>query len=211
MGRTELGIDEAGRGPVLGPMVMAGVVIPEEKGKLLTEWGIADSKTYGSGKSGKAARSKLARLIIDHFDHKIVLLSSQTVDQFVRNSSLNRLEQEAAQSIIDELKADFVVMDGKNLFSPLISENKIAVDKADSDYLSVAAASIIAKDERDRRFLNLCKPFLEEYGEIAGGGYANKKTLEFVEWYLKLKGSLPPFYRKSFRWKALDLPESSYQ
>ncbi len=204
IGITELGIDEAGRGPVLGPMVLAGVVVPKGMEELLISWGIRDSKSYGSGKSGKNARRELSERIMEQFAHRIISLSSQTVDDYVRESSLNLLEQQTAKTLIQELPAGSVVMDGANLFSPLAGANRVAVNKADSAYLSVAAASILAKTERDKSFAELCKPFLREYGEIEGGGYANKKTLQFVQWHIEERGALPSFYRKSYRWKALD-------
>ncbi len=202
---TELGIDEAGRGPVLGPMVMAGVVVPENKQKKLQEWGIADSKTFGSGKKAKAKRAELADKIKNHFQHNSILLPSDTIDEYVRNSSLNILEQITAREIINRLKADSVILDGKALFAPLETETIKAFNKADSLYLSVAAASILAKVERDKQFSALCQPYVNSFGEIGGGGYANNKTLEFVEWYLKNHGGLPSFYRTSYQWKDLKL------
>ncbi len=199
----ELGIDEAGRGPVLGPMVMAGVVVSAGEQQVLHEWGVADSKTFGSGKKARGMREKLAEQIKERFPHQVIILSSETVDHYVRNSSLNRLEQETALDIISSLKSDRVVLDGKNLFAPIESENIKAYNKADGKYVSVAAASILAKTERDRQIFELCKPFMDAYGEIGGGGYANKKTLEFVKWHLESYGSLPAFYRTSYQWKEL--------
>ena len=199
----ELGIDEAGRGPVLGPMVLAGVVVSVEDEQTLHEWGVADSKAFGSSNKAKEKREKLAEQIKKHFAHRVVTLSSDTVDHYVRNSSLNRLEQETALTIISSLKSDRVVLDGKNLFGPIENDRIKAFNKADKDYISVAAASILAKTERDKQIFELCKPFVDDYGEIGGGGYANKKTLEFVQWYLEKYGSLPPFYRASYQWKEL--------
>ena len=199
----ELGIDEAGRGPVLGPMVMAGVLISEEEKGLLQSWGISDSKTFGSSAKGKEKRAELAQKIISTFPHEIIVLSHNLIDSYVREQSLNVLEQHTAQNIMQKLKADRVVLDGKNLFSPLVSENVLALNKADQSHLSVGAASIVAKHERDRIFTNLCQKFSDSYGEIRGGGYANKNTLDFVQWYQNHFGSLPSFYRKSYHWKAL--------
>ncbi|MCG8339240.1 MAG: hypothetical protein MJE63_32435 [Proteobacteria bacterium] len=199
----ELGIDEAGRGPVLGPMIMAGVVVPANDEQILHEWGVADSKTFGSSKKARGKREKLAKKIKDRFPHQVTIIPSDTIDHYVRNSSLNRLEQETALNIISSLKSDRVVLDGKNLFAPIENDKIKAYNKADKDYISVAAASILAKAERDRQIFELCKPFIDEYGEIGGGGYANKKTLEFVKWYLEKYGSLPPFYRASYQWKEL--------
>ncbi len=203
----ELGIDEAGRGPILGPLVMAGVLVPDDKKDILVDWGVADSKQFGSGKKGKQLREKLAQKIKENFQHEIFVLSPQTVDLYVEKHSLNKLEQETALKIIQKLPADVVILDGKNLFKPIENKNVQAYNKADQKYLSVSAASILAKAERDKQFDMICLDYADEFGEIKGGGYANKKTLEFVQWFLNKNGKLPPFYRKSYKWKYLPLSE----
>ncbi len=203
MEKTELGIDEAGRGPVLGPMVLAGVLVPVSGLSLLVEWGVKDSKRFGSSRKGQELRKELACRIMTSFRYKLVVLSPDTIDTYVRQRSLNQLEQHTAQEIIESLPADSTILDGENLFKPLTSNVVTAVNKADDTYLSVAAASILAKWKRDTVFDQLCQPFLDSFGEIRGGGYANAKTLEFVKWHLENLGELPPFYRKSYSWKAL--------
>ncbi len=205
MNRTELGIDEAGRGPVLGPMVMAGVRLLRSELSLLEAWGVKDSKLFGSSHRGKARREELADRIMTSFSYQLVILTPEIIDEHVREHALNRLEQNTARGIITALPADEVILDGENLFKPLISETVHAVNKADRSHFSVAAASILAKWKRDALFKQLCQPFVESFGEIHGGGYANSKTLEFVEWHLENRGELPPFYRKSYNWKSLAL------
>lgn len=201
---SELGIDEAGRGPILGPLVMAGVVIPEKANTLLSAWGVTDSKKFGSSKNGQSRRREIAEKIKRTFEHRVIVLSSRQVDDYVCERKLNILEQITARTIIAELKADRVVLDGEKLFSVLSAGNVIAVDKADQKYLSVAAASVLAKAERDRLFEELCIEFKHTFGEVRGGGYANKKTMEFVQWYRTVYNDLPAFYRKSYRWKLID-------
>lgn len=203
MDYSELGIDEAGRGPVLGPMVMAGVLVPDGDRSLLKEWGVQDSKAYGSRLKSRQRREIMARRIMAAFAHQVVVIDPQTIDRHVRQHALNRLEQETALRIMSALPADRVVLDGNNLFQCLEQPGIKALNKADQTHLSVAAASILAKWKRDSLFAALCLPFLESFGEIRGGGYANGKTLEFVKWHLERNGHLPDFYRKSYRWKAL--------
>ena len=203
MEKTELGIDEAGRGPVLGPMVLSGVLVPKSGFSLLAEWGVKDSKVFGSSVRAREKREELACRIMASFRYQLIVLSTETIDIFVRQHSLNQLEQKAAREIIDALPADSVILDGENLFKPLKSPIIHAVNKADDLYLSVAAASILAKWKRDTLFHQLCIPFADSFGEIRGGGYANAKTLAFVEWHLEKKGDLPDFYRRSYKWKAL--------
>lgn len=204
--KSELGIDEAGRGPVLGPMVMAGVLVTEAQKEQLHQWGISDSKLYGSSQKGKQKRQELAEKIIAAFPHRIVNLSSEVIDSYVSRKALNHLEQITAKGIMEDLNADLVILDGENLFSPLVRQGVCAQNKADLNYVSVAAASILAKNARDKAFEELCLPFEASYGEVKGGGYANKNTLDFVRWHLGRYGDLPPFYRKSYQWKALSSP-----
>ena len=199
----ELGIDEAGRGPVLGPMVMAGVLVSDSQKEFLQEWGVSDSKTFGSSQKGKLKRAELSKKITATFPHEVIVLPPEIIDSYVQQHSLNYLEQITAQKIIKKLNADLVVLDGKNLFSPLVSNGIIALNKADQIHISVGAASIVAKHERDRILTSVFQEFNDSYGEIRGGGYANKNTLDFVKWYQNRHGCLPPFYRKSYRWKAL--------
>jgi len=203
---SELGIDEAGRGSILGPLVLAGVVVCEKDITFLQDLGVMDSKQFGSSKSGKLKRKGIALEIKQKLPHKIITISSHEVDRYVEKGGLNVLEQQVALEIIQHLSSDRVVLDGKNLFGPITKQNIIAENKADLKYISVGAASILAKDSRDQQFEEICRPFNQEFGEIRGGGYANGLTLQFVQWYLKKnKNILPSFYRKSYCWKSLDL------
>ncbi|MCP4296626.1 MAG: hypothetical protein GY786_13560 [Proteobacteria bacterium] len=198
-----LGIDEAGRGPILGPMILAGVWVPRNKEDLLRSWDIKDSKIFGSSKRGKILRYQLARKIEKEFSYSTISLSSATIDIYVKDGKLNKLEQETANKIIKERDADQVVLDGKSLFKPLCNDQIIAENKADQNHLSVAAASILAKSLRDQQFDVLCKVYKNEFGVIKGGGYCNQATLKFVQWHLQRFGKLPEFYRKSYHWKHL--------
>lgn len=206
----ELGIDEAGRGPVLGPMVLAGVALSPENLQEILEWEkelglkIQDSKLFGSSQKAKKNRELISQKIQNAFPHKICVLAAQTVDHYVESKSLNILEQEVASEIIQALPADQVILDGEGLFKPLISKHIKAFNKADELYTSVSAASIIAKATRDKLFEESCIPFKDSFGEPKGGGYANGKTLEFVIWHYKTYGQLPNFYRKSYQWKKLN-------
>lgn len=211
MQTTELGIDEAGRGPVLGPMILAGVVVPQGKEDLLKhEWNVQDSKLFGSSKKGKERRAELARKIQNEFDTQWIEVSTTEIDTAVKEKGLNRLEQQTALALIQQLPAKTVILDGSNLFKPLtIAPGITAENKADQKYLSVSAASIIAKHKRDEIFEDLCQPFIENYEQAAGkqfsgGGYANQGTFHFLKWYFKRYGVLPEFYRFSYQWKSLN-------
>jgi len=202
---SELGIDEAGRGSILGPLVIAGVVIDQKAQQSLMALDIKDSKLFGSSLKAKKTRSQLARQICQMCPSKIIAVSAEEVDFYVNKHSLNILEQKKARTIISALPTDQVILDGLNLFKPLISKKVSAINKADQQYLSVAAASIVAKSERDRLFEELIEPYFSEFGEIKGGGYANQSTLKFVNWHIDKKNKLPFFYRKSYQWKYLKI------
>jgi len=202
--QTELGIDEAGRGPVLGPMVLAGLQVQARDLARLRRLKIQDSKLFGSGAKGRKEREKLCKILKEDFPHEIRIISPQTIDQFVSaGPGLNRLEQSEAQKIIQALPSDRVVLDGQNLFKPLLGPGIQAFNRADQDYLSVAGASILAKVTRDQALEELLSPFRGDFGEIGGGGYPNGATLKFILWYAQRFGELPAFYRKSYQWKAL--------
>lgn len=202
---TQLGVDEAGRGSILGPLIMAGVTVNPETQHKLETYGIQDSKLFGSSLKAQKTRAQLAEKICRICPFKIIAVAADDVDFYVENQSLNILEQEKAKTIISTLPADQVILDGLNLFKPLVDERTSAINKADLKYISVAAASILAKSERDRLFEKLIDPYTMEYGEVKGGGYANQATLKFVKWHLKNKYKLPPFYRKSYNWKYLQV------
>ncbi|MDX2469576.1 MAG: hypothetical protein QNL04_03250 [SAR324 cluster bacterium] len=202
---TQTGIDEAGRGPVLGSMVLAGLKVQKSELKLLTKLGVQDSKLFGSTPKGKEQRAKLCEILMRDFETSYVSFSPTEVDQAVRETSLNKLEQKGARQIIKTLAAEETILDGKNLFRPLENALVTALNKADLEYPVVAGASIIAKTKRDLELTRDLSPFLADFGEIRGGGYPNAQTLKFVLWHQQQWGKLPDFYRKSYNWKALKL------
>ncbi|OGG94941.1 MAG: hypothetical protein A2527_06270 [Candidatus Lambdaproteobacteria bacterium RIFOXYD2_FULL_50_16] len=199
-----LGIDEAGRGPVLGPLVLAGVVVKNSQLTLLQKWGVADSKTFGAGAKAIARRAELAEQIKAQFPYQIETASAEKVDTYVRRGGLNELEREMASRIIRAFPNSQVMLDGAGLFGPLCGPKVRAQNKADLNHPQVAAASILAKDHRDRLLEQLLSPFEPQFGPIKGGGYANPGTLAFVLWHHTQTGHLPPFYRQSYNWKALN-------
>jgi len=201
----QLGIDEAGRGPVLGPLVMAGLVADEAGRRRLADLGVADSKSFGSGAKAQAQRAKLAEVLQQEFPHRLLFFSPSEIDQAVKHKGLNRLEQQGARQILQSLSWEQAVLDGQTLFRPLANACIKAVNKADRDFIVVAAASILAKNARDQALEELLAPFALEFGGGQGGGYPNPATLRFVQWHWQRFGSLPACYRTSYQWKAVNL------
>ena len=207
-----VGIDEAGRGPVLGPLVLCGVAANPEQLAQLGTLGLADSKTYGSSAAAKAIRHRLARCICETAAVQIVLAESDEIDAYTCLGGLNRLEHALAVRAIEALpRAARIIADGARLFAPLGRRypQLVALDRADASELIVAAASIVAKAERDERLAALLAPHEAEFGPIRGGGYPNAATAAFLERYVAHHRSLPPGTRLSWGWPVLEKLQAS--
>lgn len=197
------GIDEAGRGPVIGPLVIAAVVIDESNLKRLKSLGVKDSKKLTPMKREELFNSIVAllddyviiELLPEQIDNRDVSLNEFEIRNFVK--ALNSLKIKPDILYIDAAdvkEGRFGEMIGKSLnFSPEI----IAEHKADAKYLPVSAASILAKVTRDRAIEKL----KEKYGEIGSGYPGDPRTREFLEEYYKKYGKFPPIVRKS--WNTL--------
>ena len=155
---VSIGVDEAGRGPILGPMVLAAVAVDEAGAAELASAGVADSKAFGSGARAKQRRRALAAEI----ERRAVWVHTRVahpgeIDARVERGELNHLEREMAAELLRRgpvAAADRIICDGKRLFSPLARESPglVAEDRAEDAHLCVAAASIVAKNLRDVAF-----------------------------------------------------------
>ncbi len=197
-----MGIDEAGRGPVLGQMVLAAVVLDKKGAQSLSRAGLADSKSYGSGKKAKQTRSVLAEAVRNEAIFvAIEVVPVHVIDKRVRCSELNLLEREVADRLIQASgPVDRIVADGERLFAPLQSKygHLEAYNQGESKHASVAAASVIAKTRRDELFALLQARYAPHFGDFAGGGYVNKVTQGFLRAYAQKHGCLPPEARHSW-------------
>lgn len=202
-----LGIDEAGRGPVIGPLVLAGVLLPASRQRKLLELGVRDSKAFGSTRSAQIRRAQLAAQIREAAERVVILaVDAAEVDRRVRLGELNLLERELASAVIDSAPgASRIVADGERLFSPLRERypELRARDGADASHACVAAASILAKVERDARFHEIVERFEAELGPVRGGGYPNRETERFLRAYYDRFAELPPDVRSSWSWEVL--------
>lgn len=199
-----LGLDEAGRGPALGPLVMAAVALEPSAAGRLTRAGVTDSKRYGAGEKAHAARTQMLRLIetVASFIG-YAICDVETVDEYVGRGALNELERERARELIARAPAaKRIVADGARLFGPLVSEfaNLEAYDQGESAHAAVAAASICAKVRRDELFACIAVRYAGQFGPLRGGGYVNMGTKAFTRAYQKRFGALPPEARASWPW-----------
>lgn len=200
--KLTLGIDEAGRGPILGPMVLAAVVLDTSAARALTRAGLCDSKKFGVGADARARRAAMASLIRARATFvEMEVVSAADIDRRVAKGELNVLERECAARLINAAPAcKRIVADGARMFNPLRAEFPAlrAYDRGESRHAAVAAASVVAKDERDRQFARIAEEWRDEFGEILGGGYLNDATRAFLRAYIARHGDLPREARRSW-------------
>ncbi|MBU5689026.1 MAG: ribonuclease HII [Candidatus Aenigmarchaeota archaeon] len=201
-----MGIDEAGRGAVIGPLVVCGLMIDESKEKELKKIGVKDSKELTPEK-----REELAEKIDQIADNIVVLhVSACNIDSMRKSGiNLNQIEAMKMADAINMLLPEKVIIDSPSynsgkfkdfLFSKLNEDAKKAKfvfeNYADKNYPVVSAASIIAKVERDKKIEQLKK----EFGFDFGVGYSHDaKTIEFLEKLAKEnKGKMPKNIRTTW-------------
>lgn len=179
---TEAGCDEAGRGCLCGPVVAAAVIIDERFEQYL----IQDSK-----KLTPKIRLELDAYIKEHaVDYSIAELPAAFIDQHnILNASIH-----AMHLSLDQLKVrpELILVDG-NRFHPYPFIAHQCIVKGDSKVLSIAAASILAKNYRDEIMIKLHEEF-PEYGWNRNMGYATKEHQMALT-----KHGPTPYHRKSFR------------
>jgi ribonuclease HII len=199
------GVDEAGRGSVIGPLVIAGVSIDERYLDKLVKLGVKDSKLLSSKKRERLAIEIRSIAMICH----VLFLSPAEIDVVVERNrklhKLNRLEAQAMAKVISILRSDVIYVDASDVlaerFGEHIAENLdfnpqiVSEHKADSTYPIVSAASIIAKVERDRAISQLQK----KHGNLGCGYPSDPKTINFLENWITNFGDYPDFVRKSWK------------
>ncbi len=194
-----LGIDEAGRGSVLGPMVIAGVIVPEKMDKVLERMGVKDSKRLTPNR-----RTILSRKLKKMFDYEIVVISALEIDQMRADGvNLNDIEKNAMRDLIIRLNPEKAIVDAVDVkaerFQRNLCEstglNVIAEHKADDKYIEVSAASIIAKAERDAQIAEINKDYIK-MGGIGSGYPSDPTTKKFLTNYTY--DEMPDFVRRSW-------------
>jgi len=202
------GVDDAGRGPIIGPLVIAGVLIDEKNLVKLKELGVKDSKQLSPQRREQLA-AEIKKLAIKYH---VESLSPAEIDKVVETGrklhKLNRLEAHTMAKVIEVLKPDIAYVDASDVIADRFKEHiveklpfrvKIVSEhKADVKYPIVSAASIIAKVERDRAIAELKEKY-RKLGEVGSGYATDPKTIGFLEKWLAEFGSYPEFVRKSWK------------
>ena len=193
------GIDDAGRGPMLGPLVIAGISLQKKNIKKLSALGVKDSK-----KLTPKLREQLYKKIIEVIDdYYIVKISPRSIDASVKKHCLNGLEAKYMAKVVSKLNPDISYVDscdvnptrfGKEI-SKLSDNHKIkSFHRADSRFVVVSAASILAKVTRDKAIMKLRKEY-----DLGSGYPSDSVTVKFVTKYYKQNNEMPKFVRKSWK------------
>lgn len=175
------GIDEAGRGPLAGPVVIAGVIMPQDS---MIE-GVNDSKKVSEKK-----REKLYDLILEEaISYSVAVIGQDVIDEI---NILNATKQGVTQVVEGlEIKPDLIVVDALTH----INTKGIPYDsiiKGDAKCYNIAAASIIAKVTRDR-IMRQWDEIYPQYGFSGHKGYGTAKHIAAIKEY-----GLCPIHRRSF-------------
>lgn len=197
------GIDEAGRGPCLGPLVMAITVIEKEDEEKLIELGVKDSKITPI-KVREDQYEKIKKIVSEEATSHI---EAEELDELMKRKSLNEIEAMHAGKLINSLKSrpDVIYIDspdvvmaefGKRIEKYVSFPVKIVSEhKADVNYPVVSAASVLAKVERDAEI----KKISEEFGEVGSGYPHDEQTIRFLKNYLLHHSELPKIVRHSWQ------------
>ncbi|WP_414469662.1 ribonuclease HII [Methanobacterium sp. ACI-7] len=192
-----VGIDEAGRGPVIGPLVVCGVTIEEEKLEKLEKFQLKDSKRLTPGR-----RKVMSRRINKIAECHTVHIQAKDIDNLrAKGINLNEIEKIAIKKVIGLSNCDVAYIDCLDVKPQRFCEEMenfrdglkvIAEHKAEDKYQIVAAASIVAKVERDMEIEKLKK----EYKDIGSGYPSDPKTIAFLNRFSY--ENMPDFVRKSW-------------
>jgi ribonuclease HII len=191
------GVDEAGKGSVLGPLVVAavGCTTMDE----LTALGVADSK-----KLSPKTREKISAEIRERFPYSLVIRSAHEIDDLRRTMTMNELVARSHAEALSSLSCTCAYLDACDVnekrYAEMVSSfsphrcSIIACHKADSLYPPVSAASIIAKVERDR----IIEELSQDFGPIGSGYPSDQTTITYLTGYIREHNRPPVIARSSW-------------
>jgi ribonuclease HII len=199
------GVDDAGRGAVVGPLVIAGVLLREEDLPTLKELGVKDSKLLSPHRREVLA-VEIKKIVQKHHVEK---LQPREIDVVVNSGrklhKLNWLEAQTMARVIEALRPDMVYVDASDVLEERFKQHIleclpfrvdiVSEHKADRNYVAVSAASIIAKVERDREIALLA----EVYGDFGSGYPSDPRTVSFLERLMQTSEDYPEYIRKSWK------------
>lgn len=194
----EMGLDEAGRGPLFGRVYAAAVILPQNES--FRHDMMKDSKKFSSSKKLKETAEYIKQNAIAY---AVSYEESDVIDHMnILNATIKCMH-----SCIRKIKTqpDLLLVDGNHFKSYCIYSNEygiisiphVCIKSGDNQYTSIAAASILAKVERDAYIDELCNTYSllsEYYGLDKNKGYGTKQHMDGIEQY-----GITPWHRKSFR------------
>lgn len=199
-----LGIDEAGKGPVIGSMFVAGVVIREDKIQALRKFGIKNSKLLT-----KHMRNAMFN-IVKAYAEKIYVreVKPEVIDKININNILLGEFLNIIRNALEEFnkKIKLIIIDLPSMSPDKVKQaimllgfkGRIVVEHfADKKYVAVSAASIVAKTYREKHIGELKKI----YGDFGSGYPSDVKTVSWIKDFYRKEGYLPSIVRKS--WKTI--------
>ena len=184
---VEAGCDEAGRGPLAGPVFAAAVILPKD---------FYHPLLYDSKKMTEKAREELRPIIErEAIAWAVEEVSAAEIDTInILNASIAGM-QRAVRKL--DVKPEFLLIDG-NKFKPFDDYKYQCVVKGDATYASIAAASVLAKTYRDEYMRKLALEY-PQYGWERNMGYPTKEHVDGI-----IKHGYTPHHRKSFHLKQLE-------
>ena len=193
--KIELGIDEAGRGCLFGPICIGSVILGDIKLNP-PPYEIKDSK-----KCSPSKRKQLREYIENNsIAFNVQFISENDIDSMnVLQATMKGMHQ-CIDEILKQIQIDTILVDG-NYFTPYLTNDcewidHICITNGDNTYLNIAAASILAKEYRDEYILNLVKenPILEKYTIQNNKGYGTSDHMKAIQNY-----GITQWHRKSFK------------
>ena len=205
-----IGVDEAGRGPVIGPLVVCSVALPDKDLKLLSDYGVKDSKDLSANKREEIRQWFLDQCLARGWSYSLVYCETAEIDLAVQQNGLNLLETQLFGESINRLSVvsrqdSKIICDACDVdalrFSKRVSKlielwpwpgSRIdSYYKADENYPIVGMASILAKQARDEAI----KSIEQKLGFPIGSGYpSDQVTINAVK---KMIGNAP---HEALRW-----------
>lgn len=191
---VEIGVDEVGRGPLFGRVYAAAVALPKKT--KFDHSRLKDSKQF---KSFKKLEEEAQYIKENALAWGISYLDEKSIDEINILQATQQAMHDAISKVIEQLNMDFqniiLLIDG-NYFNPIPGLKHITVPKGDSSFSSIAAASIIAKVERDNYVKKMCElyPLLDERYKLSSNkGYGSQAHRNGITQF-----GLSPWHRQTF-------------
>ncbi len=187
---------------MIGSMFVAGVVIDEDQIFDLAALGVKDSKLLAPQRREYLA-TKIEKIAQDRY---VLEVKPEVIDELRQLITMNEIMVKSFSKVVEKLSADRAILDAADVnqerFARRVKEGSgtsmevIAEHRADKNHSVVAAASILAKVNRDRSV----KEIERTIGQKIGSGYpSDPATIRFLETWMKDHGELPPFVRHSWK------------